>query len=240
MHESYAAQMTARATTAAVAAIRAVFGSLSTLDPATLRALGEAVGVLGTEIADELARRAYDAAIGAAVAETKALDSPPQVSQTAPRTVQSTPAKARALPTADEISARFPAESRWQRADGADFAGTALRVRQCLAGLTSAGDWLHGVTCSVRLQRYSMGRAISVVIKSVPPGLTLRSATQPEGTPAYAVRRYTPEAQAILDTVEGVLAAHNRDRSLHSHDGGDTIYNVDFATHLTFAPEIDR
>lgn len=122
----------------------------------------------------------------------------------------------------------MPTEVRGVKFDGSlSAAEVARRVRQEVRDALKQGALPSGLVVSVRSSTYSMGQSVSV---------TVRAFSGPALNPArvfadelrcheYRARGlYSAELNAVTDTLEGMLAAYNRDASDSLSDHWDVHF----------------
>jgi hypothetical protein len=128
--------------------------------------------------------------------------------------------------------------SKYQQ--GLDTAEIAKLIRADIKAAIAAGE-LPRATYSVKISRYSGGSSIHVKISGVPfPVLNAerarRDALEPYVYHAYELPLRTAEAEALLTTVELIVASYNYDGS----DIQSDYFNVNFHSSVTFDHDEER
>lgn len=99
-----------------------------------------------------------------------------------------------------------------------DVKEIAKLVRKDIAAEIKAGT-LAEVKCSVRIERFSMGRSIDISVVEVPDWMQIwdrefvRFDVEHKSMAFYEGERYTPAAKATLRALERILQSYNRDDS---------------------------
>lgn len=125
-----------------------------------------------------------------------------------------------------------------------DVTDIAVLVRKDVKDGIKKGELPAALKVSVRVSRYSMGRSISIEVKEVPEGFTIRNPERikfEESDPNWIRRAsefpiQTAEASALQDKLEAILAAYN-------YDGSDLMtdyYNVNFAGSVTWHSKLTK
>jgi hypothetical protein len=127
--------------------------------------------------------------------------------------------------------------SKYQQ--GRDIAEVAKDVRKDLRAAVKARQLPKGFKASVRIERYSMGRSLNVVVKAA-PGVQIFNDTYlaamgkglswpPSDRAAWPKHgRFTAEGVALQKTVEDICNAYNYDRSDSMTDYYNTAFHLDF------------
>jgi len=118
--------------------------------------------------------------------------------------------------------------SKYTETRDLDVAAVAKLVRADIKALKIAG-----LVCSVRIERYSGGRSINVAVTACPVQIQTDAYVASNPHAYFEGDRYTAEAKALLETLEGVLQAYNYDRS----DIQSDYFCVRFYGHATFSSE---
>lgn len=125
-----------------------------------------------------------------------------------------------------------------------DIAEVAKLVRADIKAAISAGLLPFGTKCSVRVERYSMGRNLHVSVTACPIMVANpvyvrwqqanRHASMLEAPPS-ARDRFSPEGRHVITTLERIVEAYNR---RISSDQPDDYSNVSFYTDIVFGLEL--
>ena len=101
----------------------------------------------------------------------------------------------------------------------------AKRVREDI----KAAGFPKGLKCSVRISKFSMGQSLHVNVTAIPEGFAIvslasvRAEMEGRELPGRDSSR-TPAAKQIVATLEGIVAAYNRDDSDSQVDHFDTNF----------------
>lgn len=127
---------------------------------------------------------------------------------------------------------------------GRDIADVAKLVRADIKETITAGLLPPGTTCSVRVERYSMGRNLHLAVTACPIMVVNpvyvrwqqanRHASMLEAPPS-ARDRFSPEGRHVITTLERIVEAYNR---RISSDQPDDYSNVSFYTDIVFGLEL--
>lgn len=122
-----------------------------------------------------------------------------------------------------------PAGSKYD--SGADIAQIAKLVRKDITAAIKEGK-LPDIGTSVRVERYSGGRRLTVEVVKVPGWYRIfhRDFIQQGDSPSYRGDRYSSEARATLRVLQSIVGAYNRDDS----DSMTDYYNVHFSEYVQF------
>lgn len=124
------------------------------------------------------------------------------------------------------------AESKYAKRDVKE---TAQLIRQDIAAAIGAGLLPRELKASVRIERYSMGKSINVVVTAAPGVLILNEArvrhdVETKGLEYTTLPMYSPEGRSILETLESIANQYQRNRSDSMRD----VYDVAFSLSVTF------
>lgn len=151
---------------------------------------------------------------------------------------------ATALPT--ELPKRFQPGPKIITVQGDKFnrdrniADVAKLVRADIKAAIASNLLPKGIKCSVRIERYSMGRTLHVTVTACPvmvvnPAFVRWSRNNPHASmldaPAEASDRYSPEGRHILNTLTSIVEAFNRRVTSNQPDD---YSNVAFHTDIQF------
>jgi len=127
---------------------------------------------------------------------------------------------------------------------GQDIADVAKLVRADIKSTISAGLLPSGTKCSVRVERYSMGRTLHVSVTACPimvvnPVNVRWQQANPHASmldaPPLARDRFSPEGWHVITTLERIVEAYNR---RISSDQPDDYSNVSFYTDIVLGLEL--
>lgn len=109
-------------------------------------------------------------------------------------------------------------------------AQVSKQIRQDLKAAQAAGEIPADLTFSVKSDSYSMGQSVNVKIQGRTEAQVWKTETVNEHGFDREVRRFHPEAEAVLDKVRAIANAYNRDRSDSMVDYFDVMYylHVDY------------
>jgi hypothetical protein len=117
-----------------------------------------------------------------------------------------------------------------------DVAEIAKRVRKDIAEAVKAGKMPKGLKCSTRINRFSGGSSIDISIEALPVSFKVwdrafvRFDVANKGMVYYEGARLTKEARTLLDTLEALLNAYNR----QDIDTQTDYFNVRFYGHVDY------
>lgn len=125
-----------------------------------------------------------------------------------------------------------------------DIAEVAKLVRADIKTAITAGLFPTGTKCSVRVERYSMGRTLHLTVTACPimvvnPVYVRWQCANPHASmleaPPLARDRFSPEGRHVITTLERIVEAYNR---RISSDQPDDYSNVSFYTDIVLGLEL--
>jgi len=127
--------------------------------------------------------------------------------------------------------------SKYQATKNLDLAKVAKLLRADIAAAVKSGALVAGLACSVKISRYSQGQSMSVTITAFPGQVWTDEFVGNADGCFFDGDRFTAEAIALLETLEGMRMAYVYDKSDISSDHFDKRFygGVQFSTDVTIA-----